>query len=246
MRSQQSSSRSGAVLALLTLTFFPRPLLLGQPSGAADVEAHLAVPASRKPVPVPSPFAAVLWLTPLHAGGRAAVAPSGGYTLVQKDKQFSPHLLVVPVGATVRFPNLDPFFHNVFSLFDGHRFDLGLYEAGSTRTVTFSREGVSYLFCNIHPQMSAVILSLATPYYAIVGTGGEFHIPDVPPGTYVLRIWVEGEDQAELNRLSRGVQVTQGHNDLGTLLLQALPQPTAPHTNKFGQPYVGENGSSYE
>ena len=76
---------------------------------------------------------------------------------------FTPHILVVPVGSVVRFPNADPFFHNVFSLFDGKRFDLGLYEAGSTKEVTFSREGLSYIFCNIHPEMSAVVISLSTP-----------------------------------------------------------------------------------
>jgi len=65
-------------------------------------------------------------------------------------------VLVVPVGSVVDFPNHDPFFHNVFSLFDGKRFDLGLYEAGATNSVRFDRLGVSFLFCNIHPEMSAV------------------------------------------------------------------------------------------
>ena len=66
-------------------------------------------------------------------------------------------------GSSVEFPNRDPWFHNVFSLFNGKRFDLGLYEAGSTRTVHFDREGISFIFCNIHPEMSAVIVVLRTP-----------------------------------------------------------------------------------
>jgi len=91
------------------------------------------------------------------------------YRLIQKDKMFTPHLLVVPIGSQVEFPNQDPFFHNVFSLFNGKRFDLGLYESGTSRSVRFDREGVSYIFCNIHPEMGAIVLALNTPYYGISG-----------------------------------------------------------------------------
>ena len=75
---------------------------------------------------------AAIWLTPLHASKLATPTASQNFTLLQKNKQFTPHLLIVPVGSIVHFPNADPFFHNVFSLFDGRRFDLGLYEAGSS------------------------------------------------------------------------------------------------------------------
>src|ERR1035438_1745365 len=103
----------------------------------------------------------VVWLTPVEGGGVQLDPPPPAQTharLVQKNKSFEPHLLVVPAGSMVEFPNRDPFFHNVFSLFEGKRFDLGLYEAGTTRTVRFDRPGISYIFCNIHPEMSAVII----------------------------------------------------------------------------------------
>jgi plastocyanin len=100
---------------------------------------------------------AVVWLMPVagSAGLRPYVpdAVPHGYRLVQKNKSFTPHMLVVPVGSAVEFPNLDPFFHNVFSLFDDKRFDLGLYEAGTTRTVNFNAAGISYILCNIHPEI---------------------------------------------------------------------------------------------
>ena len=188
---------------------------------------------------------AAIWLTPLHGSTRAAVPAGGTYTLSQKDKQFSPHLLVVPVGSTVHFPNEDPFFHNVFSLFDGRRFDLGLYEAGTTRDVVFPREGVSYIFCNIHPEMSAVIVSLTTSYYAIADQGSHFRIENVPPGPYVLHMWVEGENEAALNQLSRVVQVAQGYTELGAIMLPARPIANGPHANKFGQPYDNDRAGPY-
>jgi hypothetical protein len=89
---------------------------------------------------------AVIWLEPLAGTPALPFPPHGHYTLLQKNRTFSPHLQVIPVGSVVQFPNSDPFFHNVFSLFNGKRFDLGLYEAGSSKSVTFPRAGVSYIF----------------------------------------------------------------------------------------------------
>src|SRR5580658_869059 len=88
----------------------------------------------------------VVWLSPLdHSAQNSAEEPAVAQSpqLVQRNKSFEPHVLVVRVGTVVQFPNKDPFFHNIFSLYDGKRFDLGLYEAGTTRSVRFDRPGVS-------------------------------------------------------------------------------------------------------
>ncbi len=189
---------------------------------------------------------AVLWLKPLQGEDRdVIIAPHERYTLLQKNKTFSPHLLVVPVGSVVLFPNKDSFFHNVFSLFDGKRFDLGLYEAGSTREVTFSREGVSYIFCNIHPEMSAVVLALSTPFYGTPEANGIFHLHDVPVGEYELHVWVEGEQQPLLDRLTKKVRISSGGTSLGDIRLEAAPQPAGQHLNKFGQPYHPDDRPTY-
>ena len=108
----------------------------------------------------------VVWLTPLDNSVAASVATQPSQQLpqlTQHNKSFEPHILVIQVGSTVQFPNKDPFFHNVFSLFDGKRFDLGLYEGGSTNSARFDRAGISFLFCNIHPEMSAIVVAVATP-----------------------------------------------------------------------------------
>src|SRR4051812_7325832 len=89
---------------------------------------------------------AVIWLTPLDGSAVPAV-PDHVFHLAQKNKHFDPHLLVIPQGAEVEFPNKDPFFHNVFSLYEGVRFDLGLYERGASKAVRFNRPGASYIFC---------------------------------------------------------------------------------------------------
>jgi len=156
---------------------------------------------------------------------------------------FTPHLLVVPVGSSVAFPNADHFFHNVFSLFDGRRFDLGLYEAGSTRSVVFSREGVSYIFCNIHSEMSAVVISLSTPLYSIADSNGAFHIKGVPDGEYDIHLWAEGLRQSSLDQKTRRVKVTGEQTDLGEIHLD--PPRQSQHLNKFGRPYEPDDHPVY-
>jgi plastocyanin len=180
----------------------------------------------------------VVWLTPEHKM-EPLPAPSATpqYTLVQKDKQFSPHLLVVPTGSTVDFPNLDPFFHNVFSKFNGKNFDLGLYEAHSRHSVKFDRDGVSYIFCNIHPEMGAVIVTLSTPYYGISTRDGSVVLHDVPPGGYRLTVWAENVSADRLNALSRIVDISAKNTNLGTLALESSGDVMSHHQNKFGESY---------
>ena len=188
---------------------------------------------------------AVIWLAPVDGQPAATLDTSRKYTLLQKNKEFTPHLLVVPVGSVVEFPNEDPFFHNVFSLFDGRRFDLGLYEAGSTRGVTFGRVGVSYIFCNIHPEMSAVVIALSTPYFAAADSHGLFRVPGVPAGEYQLQVWIQGADAADLKALSRRVTVSASQRELGVIPLSPPPHAPAPHTNKYGQPYDKKESTLY-
>jgi len=178
----------------------------------------------------------VVWLTPLDSQATTKPFHTGSLKLVQHNKIFEPHLLVVPVGAVVEFPNRDPFFHNVFSLFEGKRFDLGLYEAGSSRYVSFDRPGVSYIFCNIHAEMSAVVIALDTPYYSISSAKGEVVIPDVAVGKYSLHLWYETALPETLKTLTRDINVTEASSTLGVLQVPAERLASA-HKNKYGMDY---------
>ena len=93
----------------------------------------------------------------------------------------------------------------------------GPYEAGSSRAVTFDRPGICYIFCNIHPQMSAVIVVVATPHWGITDRSGTVTIPHVPPGRYMLHVWHERSLQETLNALTRKVSVSESSHSLGTL-----------------------------
>jgi plastocyanin len=178
---------------------------------------------------------AVMWLTPV---GAAVQPPQQTQVpqLVQKNKSFHPSLLVIPAGGKVEFPNHDPFFHNVFSLFEGKRFDLGLYESGTTRFVQFDKPGISFIFCNIHAEMSAVVIALTTPYYAISDAHGNLAIPDVPPGRYQLQIFHAGVAPDALRAMAREITVSPGQTALGTFAL-AESEVSVDHKNKYGRDY---------
>ncbi len=109
----------------------------------------------------------------------------------QKDLRFVPHVLAIQVGTTVEFPNSDPVAHNVFSISEAKRFNLGLYRRGSVRRVKFDKPGVVELLCNVHMEMSAYIVVLKNPYFARSGPDGTFRISGIPPGQHRLRCWHE-------------------------------------------------------
>jgi plastocyanin len=181
----------------------------------------------------------VLWLTSVGGAALPSLPPQPDANrprLVQKNKSFEPHVLVVPVGSSVEFPNRDPFFHNVFSLFEGKRFDLGLYEAGSTRNVVFDKPGISYIFCNIHSEMSAVVIAVSSPYYGISDRSGRVAIPHVPSGRYTLKIWYEDALPEELNNLTREVKISQDASSLGAMRLPVTNMPPG-HQNMYGRDY---------
>jgi hypothetical protein len=208
---------------------------------AGELHLRLALPQLQKHRAVP----AVVWLEPRTGTALLPFSPRGHYTLLQKNRTFVPHLQVLPVGSVVQFPNADPFFHNVFSLFDGRRFDLGLYEAGSSKSVTFSREGVSYIFCNIHPEMSAVILALSTPLYAVASESGSFVLRSIPAGDYDMHLWIEGVPQPVLDSVVRVVHLSARSVDLGTLSVASMPDKKGEHKNMFGNPYDQHPQSPY-
>jgi hypothetical protein len=127
----------------------------------------------------------------LEGPGLPQVVPArlGSVPMQQLDRRFAPDLLVVPAGSAVSFPNMDPIFHNIFSLSKAKEFDLGSYNKGESRSVTFSKPGVVYVYCHLHPNMAATIMVTPNRWYARADASGQFRIPNVPPGQYTVVAW---------------------------------------------------------
>lgn len=155
----------------------------------------------------------------------------GRYKLLQRNKTFIPRVLAVPVGSSVDFPNSDPIFHNVFSLARPNPFDLGLYRSGLTKTRTFTDPAIYRVFCNIHPQMTAVILVLPTSFLAEVDSSGAFRL-DLPAGRYRVTAWSERSQPATVE-----VMVPASGATSPDLILNESRFVELPHKNKFGQDY---------
>lgn len=158
----------------------------------------------------------------------------GPAKLSQKLRQFKPRVLPVVVGTSVEFPNDDTIFHNVFSLSKTKTFDLGTYEPGQTASISMDRTGLVKVYCNIHPDMSASIVVLANPWYALTDRDGRFVICNVPPGEYSLRAW---NDLGAEARQSLSVETgPRGSVTVTSLELKETLRSVA-HGNKFGKPY---------
>src|SRR5215203_1429868 len=171
---------------------------------------------------------AVIWLSPKSPATPPAPVRAEINTA---DKEFSPHVLVLPVGSTVAFPNHDPFSHNVFSQSEENPFDLGLYGRGEPKAVKFSRAGMVRIYCNVHPQMSAVVVVRDNPYYSRPSSDGSFTL-DAPVGQYVLHVWHERAPTT-----SRDVVIPADGIPALELQLDARGYKFKPHLNKFGRPY---------
>jgi plastocyanin len=156
-------------------------------------------------------------------------------TVTMKGKSFLPRVVAVAVGGTVDFPNEDPIFHNVFSVSGENRFDLDLYKRPKSGSWTFQHPGIVRVYCNIHPQMSAVVVVRDNPYFTKAGADGSFVIEDVPPGKYELKAWQEraGEGSVEITVAGTGETSAE-------LTLDASTFKRAPHKNKFGKDYAGD------
>jgi len=164
------------------------------------------------------------------AAGAAPAREAKPLSLSQKNKAFAPRVLGVPVGTPVSFPNDDDIFHNVFSLTPGHAFDLGLYRAGASKSRTFASPGLVRVFCNIHPQMTALIVSVATPWVTAAAPDGSWRL-DPPPGRYKVTALSERAAPASID------VTVAGATTAAPVTLDESAFVAAPHTNKFGKPY---------
>ncbi len=184
----------------------------------------------------------VVWLTPKQQ--MPLPTPPTGAALVQKNKRFSPHVLAVMQGTEVEFPNRDPYFHNVFSIYQGKPFDLGLYESGSSKRVEFVRPGVSYIFCNIHPEMSAAVVVLTTPYFTMTGPDGGYSIAHVKPGAYKLQVWYELSSESELEAAAQELVIGRQDTAVPSITLHSS-DGRKQHLNKYGEAYPAGKPQSY-
>jgi plastocyanin len=153
------------------------------------------------------------------AGSAGQIEPDK-VEMAQLDRRFSPDLVVVPAGSTVSFPNMDPIFHNVFSLSKAKSFDLGSYDKGDTRKVTFPKPGIVEVYCHLHPNMAATIVVTPNRWYARPDSSGMYRIPNVPPGHYTIVAW-----HKSAGFFRKPIEVEAGHDSIADFFIPLEEEP---------------------
>lgn len=164
-------------------------------------------------------------------------APSGDLPQIkQKDRKFVPDLLAVTAGTTIRFPNEDPFLHNVFSQSAARKFDLGSYKKGDHKDKEFPDPGVVDVYCNIHPEMAATILVLPNRRHTRTQANGQYVIEGVPPGDWTVFAYTRRSKPVSMK-----IHVKSGGDATADLALSRGTEPD--HKNKYGEKYKPNSGS---
>ena len=195
-----------AVAGVLALVCLMPDTPFGQPAESGSVTGHITLTRRVRGVPLPSnayqPRSVnrreadagpeiknvVVYLKDAASRGPLQTTRS---EIRQKNESFTPRVLAITRGSTVDFPNRDPFFHNVFSLSGAATFDLGRYPQGASHSRLFNKPGLVRVYCHIHSHMSATILVLDHPYFAVPDLNGTFTLGGVPAGRYTLVGWHE-------------------------------------------------------
>lgn len=180
---------------------------------------------------------AVIYLEP-PTGQKASLSPANESMALQA-RQFAPRVRIIPTGSKVEFSNQDPFSHNVFSKATQGPFDTDVFGRGKKKSTTVKAAGVYPLYCNVHPRMTAFLVTVNTPYFAQAGADGRFTIGNVPPGTYTLHVWHE-------RAAAQTATITVGAGGVGGLKYQldARNYKYVQHKNKKGKNYAA-NGEIY-
>ncbi len=216
-------------------SLFAALCLLGSVAEAASVsgQIHFLSRRGRKPVVTDT----VIWLEPI---GSKKDPVAGNFEMPTRGKTITPRVLIVPVGSRVRFPNEDPISHNLFSVSGGNSFDLGLYQRGAGKEKRFDVPGVVNVYCNVHPNMSAVVRVVPSMQYGFADAAGRFRLENVSPGRYRISGWHEQGGTAI-------TEIVVGAADSGAvaLTLDARSFRQQAHMNKEGRPYSASRSSDY-
>jgi len=213
-------------------------LALASPVSAGNVSGRVSFVTKRGQNPIAAET--LVWLEPVAS--RVPKLVPGKFQMVTRGKMVLPHVLAIPVGSTIEFPNDDPISHNLFSLSSNNPFDLGLYRRGAGKVQKFDNPGLVNVYCNVHPNMSAVIHVMDTPYYGFTDPTGNYAISNVPAGRYRLIAWNEQGGQIE-----SPVEITSSGTVSGNvaLMLDSRNYRLTQHLNKLGKPYEAPSLKDY-
>lgn len=211
--------------------------LAALPLAAANVSGKVTFVTKRGQNPVATET--LVWAEPVPAR-TVRMAPTT-YNITTRNKTLIPHVLAIPIGSTVTFPNEDPISHNLFSVSSSNAFDLGLYRKGAGKSQKFDAPGVVNVYCNVHPNMSAVIHVMSTPYFAFADATGTFTLSNLPAGKYKLVAWNEQGGQSDVVIDASSISASPAL----AITLDSRSYRATQHLDKTGKPYKAPSSREY-
>ena len=198
------------------------------PGGTGTISGRVTL--TKAGAALPDAGNAVVWIDGLRQSG----APAGVVKAEMKSerKSFQPRVIAVPRDGAVDFPNVDPIFHNVFSVSPGNRFDLGLYRSGTSKPNVFHEPGLVRVYCNIHPQMIGFVRVVDSSFAAVTNRDGSFRFEGVLPGAYTVKVWHEEGGETQLT-----ARVRAGADSPLAFTLDTAQYKAQAHKNKYGKDY---------
>lgn len=182
---------------------------------------------------------AVAWIEGLRLPAEARATAHA--EMKSEKKRFTPRVLALPRQAAVEFPNVDPIYHNVFSVSGANRFDLGLYRSGASKSKRFEEPGLVRVYCNIHPQMIGFVMVVDSDVTTVTRSDGSFRFEGVPVGPHVVKIWHEEGGQTQA-----AVHVRHRADTTVSLRVDITDYRPQTHKNKYGKDYPPQSGSDDE
>jgi plastocyanin len=221
-------------IAIIAMLLFSASLF------AASLNGKIAFVSKRGQTPTVGET--LVWLEPVTTSKTPSKRPPVNTQLVTRSKSLVPHIVAVPAGSTIAFPNDDAISHNLFSVSSANAFDLGLYRKGAGKSHKFDTPGVVNVYCNVHPNMSAVVHVMSSPWYAFADANGNYSLADVPAGKYRLVAWNE-----QGGTIASPVEVNASGLVSGNLnlTLDSRNYREQQHLNKVGKPYVAPRERDY-
>jgi plastocyanin len=181
--------KASTALPFLALALWAMEARAGAIRGHLNAPPRPAQTGGETAVASGGPEEAVVWVDSLHASLQRRFRAKPQTRVVTVNSEFVPRVIAVDAGSAVRFANRDDVYHQVFSVSPAKHFDLGKSAPHHASAVTFDQPGVIDVYDELHPEMAAYVVVMAHRLYARPSRAGDFVLPDLPSGTYLLHVW---------------------------------------------------------
>ena len=167
----------------------PAPLTIGAKESEGCCAEGVTMDTTDRTLIVSKDAALCNVVVTLTAKDFERVVPEEPIVLDQHQCRYEPHVVVVPMGAEIKYQNSDGVNHNVHT-FSRKNPAINKNVASNTAdTQLLEKDEVFEVKCDIHPWMLSNVYVTDATHYAVTGLDGKFSLEGVPAGKYKVEYW---------------------------------------------------------